>query len=252
MRWRVLTVGLLAPALLLATEPRVRAAEICETPEHFVQVEGKLPRTALMAAERKLDILVEGTGSSTLGGAEGAKNAYPARLQEALSERLPGVDVVVRTDVKTRRTAAEMAKIIDALPADQRPGLVIWQTGTVEAIRQMDPDEFRDALDAGVKKLQANGIDVLLVNMQYSPRTEALITEQPYAEAMQWVAQQYDVPLFDRLGVMTHWSQSGVFDLTAAGDARVAERVHACIGRLIAKMIVKTAGLDAGKPKAVH
>jgi hypothetical protein len=242
---------LAATGLLWAGE-RLHAQEICDTPEHFTQVDGRLPRVALMAAERKISILVEGTGSSTLGGPDGPRNAYPARLEAALAKRLPDVKIVVRTDVKMRRTAKDMVKALEEIPPESIPGLVIWQTGTVEAIRQMDPIGFRDVLDRAVRKLRANGIDVLLVNMQYSPRTDAIITEGPYAEAMQWVAQQQDVPLFDRLGVMRHWSQSGVFDLSAGGRNQVAERVHDCIGRLLAEIIVENAGLAPKKPKASH
>lgn len=248
----VVLTALAAAGILLVAGERLGAQEICDTPEHFTHVEGTLPRVALMAAERKIDILVEGTGSSTLGGPEGVKNAYPNRLQSALAAKLPGVTVNVHTDVKMRRTTADMAKALDALPADARPGLVIWQTGTVEAIRGMDPGEFREILNAAVAKLRAAGIDVLLVNMQYSPRTDALIGEGPYAEAMQWVAQQQDVPLFDRLGVMKYWNQAGVFDFSASGRNQLAERVHDCIGKLLAAIIIENAGLKANKPKASH
>lgn len=252
MTRQMFVLAMATASMLLATGDSARSQLICQTPEQFTQVEGTLPRVALMAAERKIDILVEGTGSSTLGGADGPKNAYPARLQAALEKRLPGVNVVVRTDIKMRRTAQEMAKTLEAMPAETRPGLVIWQTGTVEAIRQMDPDAFREVLDAGVVKLRAGGMDVLLVNMQYSPRTDAIITEGPYAEAMQWVAQQRDVPLFDRYGVMKYWSQEGVFDFSAFGRTQIAEKVHNCIGQLLAQIIIENAGIANKKAKASH
>jgi len=251
MTRRLMLLALIAVAstILLAADLAL-ATEICETPEQFIQVEGRLPRVALMGAEKKIDILVEGTGSSVLTGPEGEKIAYPARLQAALAKQLPGTTVVVRSDVKPRRTAVDMAKTLEALPAESLPGLVIWQTGTVEAIRQTDPAEFRDLLDRTVGKLRERGIDVLLVNMQYSPRTDVLISDGPYADAMQWVAQQRDVPLFDRLGVMRHWSQSGTFDFSASGRSQLAERVHDCIGRLLAAIIIENAGLATKKSRA--
>lgn len=248
-RLMLLALPAVASMMLLATD-LARAKEICDTPEQFTQVEGRLARVAIMAAEKKIDILVEGTGSSALSGPDGEKIAYPARLQAALAKHLPGVNVTVRSDVQPRRTAVDMAKTLEALPAEALPGLVIWQTGTVEAIRQTDPTEFRDVLDRTVGKLRGRGIDVLLVNMQYSPRTDALISEGPYAEAMQWVAQQRDVPLFDRLGVMRHWSQSGTFDFSGSGRSQLAERVHDCIGRLLAFIIIENAGLVTKKPRA--
>jgi len=36
----------------------------------------------------------------------------------------------------------------------KKPTLVIWQTGTVDAMRSVDPDDFRGAVDDGVAALQ--------------------------------------------------------------------------------------------------
>ena len=41
--------------------------------------------------------------------------------------------------------------------------------------------------------------DVILMNMQYSPRTETMISLSTYADNMRVVARDRDVPLFDRL-----------------------------------------------------
>ena len=88
---------------------------------------------------KRLDIAVLGTGSSALGGAEGAGKAYPARLQAALERRLPGVTVNVVSQAKMRQTTADMAKTLDKLLIDAKPTLVLWQTGTVDAMRGIDP-----------------------------------------------------------------------------------------------------------------
>jgi hypothetical protein len=61
-----------------------------------------------------------------------------------------------------------MEKII----TDEKPDLVVWQTGTIDAIRRVEPEEFRSALDEGIETLQNSGTDVILMNMQYSPRTD--------------------------------------------------------------------------------
>ena len=83
----------------------------------------------------------------SLPGPNGAKNAYPARLQQALTEKLPGVAVTVTTDVKAKRTAAEMVKTLPPALAAAKPALVIWQTGTVDAMQAVDTDQFSAALD---------------------------------------------------------------------------------------------------------
>jgi hypothetical protein len=148
---------------------------------------------------------------------------------------LTGIGVMIGV---SRQTAAEMMEQELQQIEEQKPALVIWQTGTVDAIKGVDPEEFRDVLDRGVAMLQADGVDVILMNMQYSPRTDAMIPITAYADNMRWVALQHDVPLFDRLALMKHWSELGTFDLyDASKNTDTAERVHDCIGRLLAALI---------------
>jgi hypothetical protein len=129
--------------------------------------------------------------------------------------------------------------------------LVIWQTGTTDAIRRIEPDEFRAALDQGIEILQKGGADVILMNMQYSPRTDLIVALSPYADTMRVAALQHEVPLFDRLSIMRHWSDTGAFDLYATGkDNVLAFRVHDCIGRAMADVIMDAAHLRDGEQKA--
>jgi hypothetical protein len=132
-----------------------------------------------------------------------------------------------------------MRRNMKDLLVDEKPNLVIWQTGTVDAIRRVELDEFRAALEKGVETLQAGGADVILMNMQYSPRTESMIAVGPYVDEMHVVAQQRDIPLFDRFAIMRYWSDEGAFDFYAAGkDNGLARRVHDCLGRAIGALVI--------------
>ncbi len=219
----------------------------CEIPGYLLFGNYELKRVAeAVAKEQRLTIAVVGTGSSILAGPDGPRSAYPARLEAALQKRLPSVVVKVVTLVRTRQSAHDLAQGMGKLMIDEKPDLVIWQVGTIDAIRRIDHDEFLAALDEGVETLQKAGADVILMNMQYSPRTDFMVTLGPYADAMRFVAQQHEIPLFDRLAVMRHWSDTGEFDLYAAGKGNVlAHRVHDCIGRGIASMIIDAAHLKA-------
>jgi hypothetical protein len=169
-------------------------------------------------------------------------NAYPARLERALAQQLPGVEIKLTTDVKAKRTAAEMVKMLPAALTAAKPELLVWQTGTVDAMLAIDPDQFSQALDAGINIAHSAGADVVLINAQYSPRTESMIALGTYAEDMRWVALQHEVPLFDRLSIMKLWSGLGTFDLySATKKLDIAERVHDCIGRLLADLVVAAA-----------
>jgi hypothetical protein len=126
--------------------------------------------------------------------------------------------------------------------------LVIWQTGTVDAMRSIDPDDFRTAVDEGVVALREAGADVILVNPQYSPRTESMISASPYLDNMRVVAQDHEIPLFDRFAMMRTWSESGEFDLfTAVHGSDLAKRVHNCLGRALSEFI-----LAAAHPKPIQ
>jgi GDSL-like Lipase/Acylhydrolase family len=219
----------------------------CRVAENQIESVFPLQQVMRALAEKRLDVLVIGAGSSILPGAGGAKNAYPARLQTALTEKLPGVAVKVVTDVKAKRTAAEMANTLTVSLAAVKPALVIWQTGTVDAMQSVDLDAFSAALDKGISIARSAGADVILVNGQYSPRTESIIALNAYAENMRWVALQQEVPLFDRLSIMKLWSELGTFDFHAATKKLdIAERVHDCIGRLLGDLVI-----EAAKPAAL-
>jgi lysophospholipase L1-like esterase len=221
------------------------AAEPCDIPGYLLLGNNELKHVAeAVRKEKRLTIAVVGTGSSILAGPDGPRSAYPARLEAVLKQKLPSVAVKVVTLARTRMTAEDLAKGMEKMLADEKPDLVIWQTGTLDAIRRVDPDEFREALDEGVETLHKGGADVILMNMQYSPRTDIMVSYGPYADSMRVVAQQHEIPLFDRLAIMRNWSDTGAFDLYAAGkDNVLAQRVHDCIGRGIAAMIIDAAHL---------
>jgi hypothetical protein len=235
MRRRLLPLAL----LLLAAGPAwaEQPAE-CRVAENLTEPSFRLPQVARALAAKHLNVLVVGAGSSQLP----AGNAYPARLQRALAEKLPGVEVKVTTDVKAGRTAAEMVKGLPASLDSAKPALLVWQTGTVDAMLGIDPDQFSQALDKGVKMARSAGADVILINAQYSPRTESMIALGTYVEDMRWVALQQEVPLFDRFSIMKLWGELGTFDLNSATKKLdIAERVHDCIGRLLADMVIAAA-----------
>jgi hypothetical protein len=201
-----------------------------------------LPHVAQAIAKQKLNITVIGSASSELNGAAGNSIAYPIRLESALRLLMPGVAVEVSTRARPRETAAEMTINLKRILSETKPALVVWQTGTADAVRGVDPEDFRVALDQGVDRSQAAAVDMVFMNMQYSPRTEAMLAVWAYADAMRMIALQRGVVLFDRFSIMKRWNENGVFDLYGATqNTDIAERVHDCLGRLLAKVVVSGA-----------
>jgi hypothetical protein len=227
------------------------AAPDCDVPAYLLTTDSQLGKVAAAVNAGRLDILVVGTMSSSLPGADGATRAYPARLEAALRERLPGVAVEVKAEILPKTAAEAMAARLPGFVATYKPALVIWQTGTTDAIRAVDLDDFRDAVDDGVAALHAAGTDALLVNPQYSPRLETMISLTPYLDRMRVVAQQHDVPLFDRFAAMRHWNEAGTFDLFGpVKGLEMAHAVHDCLGRALAIFVLDAARIDPAKLRA--
>jgi lysophospholipase L1-like esterase len=244
------TAALILAALIGLAATPARADTDCAAPENLVYVDAALPRVGeALRRHEPLTIAVVGTSSASGAGVSDESRAFPTRLAVELKRRLPNETVSVAVYARRGDTAADMLARIKSEIVKTKPTLVIWQTGTVDAIRGAYPGQFGGVLIKGIETLQKAGSDVMLMNMQFSPQAWAVINLEPYLDNMTWVAQVRDVLLFDRYGLMKYWDQTGTFDLNATKDAalRTGDKVHACIGRLLADMILAAAKTDDDK-----
>jgi GDSL-like lipase/acylhydrolase family protein len=221
------------------------SGDACGVAQHLVHADAPVPHAAAAIKAGGLTVAVTGTTSSTLPGANGQSLSYPARLEAALRKKLPNVNVKVISLAKPRQTALEMAQGFSKLLREEKPALVVWQTGTADAMQGIAAEDFQATLEEAVDNLHAGGADVVFMNMQYSPRTEAVLATEPYAEALRWVGLDRSVNLFDRQAIMRQWSELGTFDLLAATKSLdTAAQVHDCIGRLLANLIVEATTVE--------
>jgi lysophospholipase L1-like esterase len=216
---------------------------VCSLPESFYAFEPPLRKTAkALAGGREVVIAVLG-GASTLGlAAGGADFAWPARLATALSEKFSSARTKVINFAVARQTSKQMVNRLDRDILPLKPTLVIWETGTMEAVRGIDVDQFRETLRIGTDQLRAARIEVVLMNMQFSRATDTMIHFEPYLTAMREVADANDVPLFRRHEIMRYWAESGLLDLrTTDGEkrGRVAVKLYDCIGRTMARFVTR-------------
>ena len=116
-------------------------------------------------------------------------------------------------------------------------------------MQAVDVDEFRDTVQAGIDKIRDGGAEVVLMNMQFSRETDAVIHFGPYLTAMRELSDVNDVPLFRRYGIMRHWAEHGSLDLRTKDREKrrqLAARLYGCIGRAMAEFV--THGDPAAKP----
>src|ERR1700719_1005718 len=127
----------------------------CDVPDRLIPAENDLTHVGAEVKDRhRLDISVVGSGSSALAGPDGARSAYPARLEDVLKQRLVGTDVKVTAHVQSRETTATMVSGLGKILADDKPALVIWQAGTADALNGVEPEDFRSSLDQRVTQIQ--------------------------------------------------------------------------------------------------
>lgn len=234
---------LLLFAMLLAVPVAALAAgPNCPAPDDFLAAEGKLKRVSgAIKGGQPVRIIVVGGPSASGKANSSTAMAFPARLAEELRQRLPKVTVEVSTETQTGVVALRRIDTINKRVMPAKPTLVIWQTGTADAIHGSDVDQFSATLSEGIEMLQAAGSDVLLMDPQFSPITAALINFTPYRAQIDQVAMTRRVPVFHRHDLMRFWVEQGLFTFGEASNEKMraeADAAHVCIGRLLAEMIV--------------
>jgi lysophospholipase L1-like esterase len=233
-------------AALIATLPLLPAAAAsrdCRVPPELIESEDlQLPLTAERVREKQPMTIIAIGGASTAGtaAANPEQEAYPRRLEENLRRRHPDVPITVVNKGVARQTTQDM---VDRFPSDiypLAPTLVVWETGTADAVRSLDVDAFATALESGLGELKNHRLDIVLVNMQYSRSTVSVINFEPYLEAMQHTADVDDVYLFRRFEMMKYWSENGVFnfiDVPKEQRAPLAAQVYECLAERLAEAI---------------
>jgi acyl-CoA thioesterase I len=214
----------------------------CPVPGDMIDAAPQLTVTAAALRGKKPLTIVAIGGASTVGTAAGNGTVlgYPHQLEVALRRRHPGVAITVINRGVPRQTTEDMIARFasDVIPSN--PTLVIWETGTVDAVRGNDVDQFADALAKGIAALRQHNFDVLLVNMQYNPSTGSVINFEPYLEAMRQAADLGDAYLFKRYEIMKYWSETGTFDFVDVPKEQrmtLAAQVYQCLGDTLAEAI---------------
>jgi acyl-CoA thioesterase I len=248
--WQRLSVGFATPALLLAGValtalppwPSASTGMVaCKVPDELMQFDERLPHLAERLRAKEAVKIVAIGGASTTGVAAGSSDlAYPHRLQEILALSYPSSPITVVNRGVPRQTAQQMLDRFATEVIAEDPVLVIWETGTTDAVRGVGVDDFAAALQSGIDELKARSIDVLLVDMQYSHSTTTVIDFERYLNALHRVGDVNDVNVFPRFEMMRYWSEQNVFNFDGVAKeqrASLAAKVYECIASKLAQAI---------------
>jgi acyl-CoA thioesterase-1 len=234
-----------ASVALCAAAPgqtRPEASPTCPIPAAYLTTVPKLLAVqSALKTGKPIDILAVGSASTNAGD-----GSYPAVMLRTLQAALP--DAKFRLTIRGARgdTTAELLPILEQSLAKTHPELVIWQTGTVDAARGVSPDDMRDALEEGARRVTAAGANLILVDPQYSRFLYENTDLTTYEDVLESVAgERPNVVLFPRLQLMRDWTEHGTIDVEAAPPGKrpqAAAIVHACVGKALARFILAGTG----------
>ncbi len=243
----LLSVTLVAALLLFAAAPAgaLHPALGCTAPDEVTRFKVRLPHTARAIHRGKALVIVAIGSSSTQGvGASNEVHTYPALLAEELRRRWPRLAVTVVNKGVGGETAAQMLARFTADVLPYRPQLVIWQTGSNQALKGEDLLGYEKTVRAGIAQLKAAHTDVILMDPQYAPRVLARPLHQAIVDTIRGVANDLHVAVFPRFAVMRHWVTNGQYrmeDFISPDQLHMNDVSYHCIARLLAESLATAA-----------
>lgn len=246
---RNVVAGLILIALSVPLAPtRAEPAGIaCDAPAELAVPPRPLDHlAAAIAASHPINILAIGS-ATTVGSEAGSTHgtSFPYRMIEALQATLPKAtfNLVVRGG--RGLTAEAMLPLLQDDLKERRSQLVLWQTGTVEAVRGLRTDGLRGALEAGAEAVRNGGGDLILIDPQFSRFLRANTDLDTYENVLEQEATLPGVVLFHRFNLMRGWAMDGVIDMERAKSTdreKAVVTLNKCLGQALARFVLSGAG----------
>jgi acyl-CoA thioesterase I len=250
MRWiRVLLLcGVFAGPLGAWAGEEVPACEMPAddvTPAFPLQAVG-----AALAKGAPIEILALGSGSTVGDGghsngpafrSQTPGGSFPYRMLEALRTLRPGQEFHLTVEGGKKLTAEAMLPVLHKALESGHYDLVLWQTGTVEAVRGLRPEALANALSEGIEAAAASHADIVLIDPQFSHFLRANADLTPYQSVMSLAADNPSVNLFHRFDLTQTWANDGQIDVERVDpeqrDKTIAT-LNTCLGYALARFVL--------------
>ena len=189
---------------------------------------------------------VAGAPTSTVPAAQlitdaPSSTAFPQQMAMTLERLVPGATVKMTVRGGRGLSATDHLKLMSEMLDQGKYQLVLWQTGTVEAVRNFPPSEFAQILAEGVEKVAQAQADLVLVDPQFSRFLQTNSNIEPYEQAFSMVGSMPNVLVFRRFDLMRSWVNDGQIDLERTPKAnrlQAVEQLHACLGGQLARLVI--------------
>src|SRR6266851_2835582 len=255
--------GLVLAAVLTLAGGTANAADAepqsCAVPPALIVIGPAEARVAARIDHRQpLTIVAVGSSSTQGVGASAPGLAYPSRLEAALKDRFPGLDIRVINRGKGGEDVSEELARLDGDVIAERPELVIWQVGTNAVLHRDDPTADRELIERGVAQLKESGSDVVLMDLQYAPRVLARPAHAEMEQLIATVAERTRIGLFRRFEIMRYWQaaeQADVPKMVGPDGLHMTDRSYGCLADGLAEGLARnwrTQGRPAPHPPAAR
>ena len=233
-------------------EPESAAANCAAPPALMVIGPAEVRVTARIGNRQPLTIVAVGSSSTQGAGASAPGLSYPSRLEAALRDRFPGIDIRVINRGRGGEDVTEELARLDRDVIAEHPELVIWQVGTNALLHRDDLAADRALIERGVAQLKGSGSDVVLMDMQYAPR---VLARPAYAEMEQLIAaaaERAGIGLFRRFEIMRYWEtaqqQADAPKMIGPDGLHMTDRSYACLASRLAEGLARNWQAERAMP----
>lgn len=232
------------------------AAPTCAVPGELIRLDQALTRTsARLAKGQPLKIIAFGSSSTQGVGASSPAQSYPSRLEAELRTRFPGREIVVINRGIGGEDAEEMVARLQRSVLAERPDLVIWQVGTNALLGDHALNGEAKLIRAGLRRLLATGVDVILLDPQYAPKVLAKSKAGQMVSLLERIGHAAGIGVFHRFSIMRHWreEQKLSFGQFISKDGlHMNDWSYDCTARLLADSIVEAVNRPAPAVSSVQ
>jgi acyl-CoA thioesterase I len=246
--------------ILAAVSPvwsQTETGPVCAMPAELTVPSAPLTRVAVALKKNGgLDILALGSGSTVgeNGGSGGPgltfrtpQSSFPYRMVDALRMMRPALRFNLTVQGGRSMTADAMLPILRHELASHHYDLVLWQTGTVEAVQGLRPDALRGVLRDGADAAEAAHADLVLIDPQFSRFLRANADLSPYETVLAQMTTTQSVTLFHRFDLTQGWVNTGQVDLERVSremrDKTIAS-LNDCLGQALARFVLAGTGAN--------
>lgn len=232
---------------IAVSEPlRVHAAaqlppsEVCLSTNQNLTLGAPLPRAAArLRMGGRFGIVAIGSSSTVGLWVLNPATTYPEVMRRELMRLRPKSLIEAVNSGRIGDTIAGSVSRFNRDVLSHNPDLVVWQLGTNDVVWGGSTHGLEVSIGEGIKTLKANGADVVLMDLQYSPLVLSSSNGLSMQTMIAGAARQARIGLFSRFDLMRRSVDAGLSPgaLVSWDGLHNSADGYDCIGRALARSV---------------